>query len=308
MRMNKSEKNFDAGLRILEVLKVLLNENLKKVEVIEKLKSNDAIESVYSQEAFVKYFNTLEALGFELERAKNKYILLNAIYSIDITKKEKELLQQIILKNRSLYRNKNTKDFKTAISKINKYLEPRYSIEELSLMFDKEEMQGNDNLRDKLLLSIGNMIIDNQQVVLKYWRTKNKIEELKVELKDIVEKNKNIFVRCYCPSVARNKNINIDSIVELNQLPNKSQNKSCLNSVVFELYGRLMSSYKLKPSEKVINFSPNHIAVSNSEEDKDILLRRLLKYGENCRIVKPKSLKDEMIELTNEMLKNLEGN
>ena len=87
--MKKSEKKFDAGLRILEVLKVLLNENLKKVEVIEKLKNNDSIESVYSQEAFVKYFNTLEALGFELERVKNKYILLNALYRIDITEKEK---------------------------------------------------------------------------------------------------------------------------------------------------------------------------------------------------------------------------
>lgn len=308
MRMKKSEKNFDAGLRILEVLKVLLNENLKKVEVIEKLKNNDSIESVYTQETFVKYFNTLEALGFELERVKNKYILLNALYSIDVTKKEKELLEQLILKNRSLYSDKYTKDLKTAILKINKYLEPKYSINELSLLFEKEKMLGNDNLKDKLLLSISNMIIDNQQVILKYWRTKNQIEELKVELKEIVEKNKNVFVYCYCPSLGRNKNINIDSIVELNQLPNKSQNRNCLNSVVFELYGRLASSYKLKPSEKVINFNQNYITISNSGEDKDILLRRLLKYGENCKIVTPKSMKKEMIDLTNEMLKNLEEN
>lgn len=306
--MKKSDKNFDAGLRILEVLKLLLNENLKKIEVIEKLKSNETLESVYTQETFVKYFNTLEALGFELERVKNKYILLNALYSIDITKKEKELLEQVILKNRSLYNDKNTKYLKTAIIKINKYLEPKYSIDELSLFFEKEKMQGNDNLKDKLLLSISNMIVDNQQVILKYWKTKKQVEELKVELKDIIEKNKNIFVHCYCPQFGRNKNINIDSIVELNQLPNKSQNKSCLNSVVFELYGRLASSYKLKSSEKVINFNQNYITVSNSEEDKDILLRRLLKYGENCKIVTPKSMKKEMIELTNEMLKNLEGN
>lgn len=306
--MKKSDKNFDAGLRILEVLKVLLNENLKKVEVIEKLKNNNLIETVYTQEAFVKYFNTLEALGFELERAKNKYILLNALYSIDITKKERELLEQIILKNKSLYESKNLKDLKTAMSKINKYLEPKFSRDELSSMFDICVMHENNDFRDKLLLSIGNMIIDNQQVMLKYWRTKNQMEELKVELKDIVEKNNSIFVYCYCPTLGRNKNINLNSIVELKQLPNKSQNISCLNSVVFELHGRLMRAYKLKPSEKVINFNQNYITVSNSEDDKDILLRRLLKYGESCKIVSPKSLKAEMLELTNEMLKNLEGN
>ena len=306
--MKKSEKKFDAGLRILEVLKVLLNENLKKVEVIEKLKNNDSIESVYSQEAFVKYFNTLEALGFELERVKNKYILLNALYRIDITEKEKELLERIILKNRSLYSDKYTEDLKTAISKINKYIEPKFSINELSLLFEKEKMQENYELKNRLLLSISDMIIDNQQVILKYWRTKNQIEELKVELKEIVEKNKKVFVYCYCPTLGRNKNIDVDTIVELNQLPNKSQNRNCLNSVVFELYGRLASSYKLKPSEKVINFNQNYITVSNTEEDKDILFRRLLKYGESCKIVTPKSMKKEMIEVTNKMLKNLEEN
>ena len=306
--MKKSEKKFDAGLRILEVLKVLLNENLKKVEVIEKLKNNDSIESVYSQEAFVKYFNTLEALGFELERVKNKYSLLTALYRIDITEKEKELLERIILKNRSLYSDKYTEDLKTAISKINKYIEPKFSINELSLLFEKEKMQENYELKNRLLLSISDMIIDNQQVILKYWRTKNQIEELKVELKEIVEKNKKVFVYCYCPTLGRNKNIDVDTIVELNQLPNKSQNRNCLNSVVFELYGRLASSYKLKPSEKVINFNQNYITVSNTEEDKDILFRRLLKYGESCKIVTPKSMKKEMIEVTNKMLKNLEEN
>ena len=90
------------------------------------------------------------------------------------------------------------------------------------------------------------------------------------------------------------------------QLPRKAQEINYLNTVVFELYGRLANSYKLKPSESVINFEQGKIVVSNSEEDRDVLLRRLLKYGENCKIVTPKSMQEEMISLTNEMLKNLE--
>ena len=116
-----------------------------------------------------------------------------------------------------------------------------------------------------------------------------------------------MVVLCYLPNFARNIKINIDSIIELNQLPKKSKGTTCLNSVVFELYGRLVSSYKLKPSEKVINFSNSCITVSNTAEDKDVLLRRLLKYGENCKIITPKSMQNELLELTNEMLKNLEG-
>ena len=116
--MNKSEKNFDAGLRVLEVLKVLLNENLKKIELIEKLKSNTVVECVYTQEAFVKYFNTLEALGFELERIKNQYILSNALFKIDLSKEEKELLERLITETNSLYNKNFELSTKTAFNKI----------------------------------------------------------------------------------------------------------------------------------------------------------------------------------------------
>lgn len=306
--MNKSEKNFDAGLRVLEVLKVMLNENLKKIELIEKLKNNSVVECVYTQEAFVKYFNTLEALGFELERVKNNYILANALFKIDLSKEEKELLEKLILESKSLY-NKNIElNVKTAVNKINKYISPKFTNEQLSNLFDNESKFDSDVVNNNLLLSIKNMIADNLLVKIKFRKNKNLIEETIVELKEIVEKNNRRFVLCYLPDLARNIKINIDSIIELNQLPKKSKGTTCLNSVVFELYGRLVSSYKLKPSEKVINFSNNCITVSNTAEDKDTLLRRLLKYGENCKIITPKSMQNELLDLTNEMLKNLEGN
>lgn len=306
--MNKSEKNFDAGLRVLEVLKVMLNENLKKIELIEKLKNNSVVECVYTQEAFVKYFNTLEALGFELERVKNNYILANALFKIDLSKEEKELLEKLILESKSLY-NKNIElNVKTAVNKINKYISPKFTNEQLNNMFSYENNLDNGVVHSNLLISIKNMIADNLLVKIKFRKNKNLIEETIVELKEIVEKNNKRFVLCYLPDLARNIKINIDSIIELNQLPKKSKGTTCLNSVVFELYGRLVSSYKLKPSEKVINFSNNCITVSNTAEDKDTLLRRLLKYGENCKIITPKSMQNELLDLTNEMLKNLEGN
>ena len=37
-----------------------------------------------------------------------------------------------------------------------------------------------------------------------------------------------------------------------------------------------------------------------------LLLKRLLKYGENCKIIQPKSLRDEFFAMTDDILKNLE--
>ena len=122
--MRKSEKKFDTSLRILEILKVLLNENIKKIDLIEKLKSNGNIGTVYTQEAFIKYFNTLQIMGFELEKVKNIYILQNALHQVDITQEEKNILTKIVEDYRNLSNKTVEKNLRSAISKINKYINP----------------------------------------------------------------------------------------------------------------------------------------------------------------------------------------
>ncbi|MBE7705020.1 MAG: WYL domain-containing protein [Cyanobacteria bacterium SIG29] len=305
--MKKSDKNFDTGLRILEVLKALLNENLKKIELIEKLKVDGKIDNVSTLEAFIKYFNTLEIMGFELEKVKNIYALKNALYQVDVTNEEKNLLSKIIEDN-AIFRKKSTqKHLKSAISKMNKYFNSPFSLLEIDELFKKEVKVEYDEVKEKLIHTISNFIEAQLLVKIIYKKNNGQNEKLTVELKELLEKNERIFVLCYCPSTARNKKIAIDKIVSLSQLPRKSQGTSCLNSVIFELYGRLANSYKLKPSEKVIDFGTNKITVSNSEEDREILLHRLLKYGDNCKLISPKEMKKELLDLTKAMLKNLEG-
>ena len=77
--MKKSEKNHDTGLRVLEVLKILLENEVAKKDLIVQIKTNNLVENVYTYEAFLKYFNTLEFAGFNVCRDKNKYKLINAL-------------------------------------------------------------------------------------------------------------------------------------------------------------------------------------------------------------------------------------
>ena len=94
--MTRPEKNFDTGLRILEVLKILMVDNAAKDEMIEKLKETSNFADVYTYEAFIKYFNTFEASGLNIEKKKNKYALKNAIITTDLSGKEKNILQKLI--------------------------------------------------------------------------------------------------------------------------------------------------------------------------------------------------------------------
>ncbi len=304
--MKKPEKNHDTGLRILEVLKILLEKNLSKIELIEKLKENDSVENVYSQEAFLKYFNTFELSGLKLNKFQGKYSLNNALLKTNLSKKEQEMLIFLINSITKLNNKSEEEIMKNFFLKIDKYVDIDLN-NELNNIANKETSIQNSNIRNNIIATLKNLIYEEQRVNITYKKKDNTEETDTFELKEIIEKDNCIYIVCYSPLLGRNRKININSIKSLNQLPQKISGVCYLNSIVFEVYGRLASLYRLKPSEKVIDFSNNHLTISNTEEDKDSLLLRLLKYGENCKIIRPKSLQEEFINLTNDILKNLEA-
>lgn len=304
--MAKLEKQFDTGIRILEILKILLNDNITKANLIEKLSSVSDVEQVYTLEAFIKYFNTIEIAGFKLNRAKNIYRLENALKYLKLTDEEKELLLKVLSKTELLYDEKQEEAVKQASYRILKYLNNDIKEETLEKIFNPNKMSSNDEETKNIVSTLNKLKNDKQMVKIQYESKTNKNNELLVEIRKIEERNNKITLVCYIPERKRNKRIDLDSIMKLAQLPTKASESTFYNSIVFEVYGRLAYLYKLKDSEKVINFSNKHLVISNSEEDKDILLRRLLKYGENCKIIKPVEIQEEFVSLTNEILKNLE--
>ncbi len=304
--MRKPEKNHDTGLRILEVLKILLEKKLTKNELIEKLKENDSVGNVYSQEAFLKYFNTFELLGLKVQKTQGKYSLKNALLKTNINREEQEILFLLIDSIKKLNNKSEEEIIKKIISKLDKYLDVELE-QKLNEIENRERYISNSLIRNNVVETLKQMLYESQRISITYKKKDGINESDIIELKEIIEKNDSVFIVCYSPLYGRNKKICVDSIISLKQLPQKTSGVCYLNSIVFEVYGRLASLYRLKPSEKVINFSNNHLTISNTEEDKDTLLLRLLKYGENCRIIRPKSLQEEFIKLTNDILKNLEA-
>ena len=304
--MNQPEKKHCTVLRILEVLKILLEKDVSRQELLENLKKKAGYEEVYSNEVILKYFNTFELLGLKLRRDKNLNGLENALLQIELSKSEYKMLHKLISSVKKLNNKSEEEIISSLIYKIDKYI-PENIIAVLNNSMEKERFIHNTNVKENVIHTLKDMIYDNQNVNITYINKSGEEETSIFEIKEIIEQKKDIVIVCYDSKMGRNRKISINAIKEMKQSPKKASGVSMLNSVVFEVYGRLASLYKLKPSEKVINFSNNHITISNTEEDKDVLIHRLIKYGENCRIIRPQSVQNEFLELTDNILKNLEA-
>ncbi len=301
--MTKSEKSYDTALRIFEILKILLDKDLSKSDLMEEVKDNSLFANIYTAEAFIKYFNTLEILGFKIEKSKNIYKLRNTFYKINLTEEEKNVLISFIKYIRILHNTEIETQLRNFFYKILKYIPEENQNEILNAI-----NQNAENLDDynNLISNIEKLISDGQQISLTYSKSNKTIETIIVELKHITEKNGNFQIVCYDLSKHRNRKIYLNSIISLKQMPSRIKNVECSNSVVFKLYGRLAKAYKIKEDEKMINFENGYLIISNSGNDREGLLKRLLKYGENCKIERPKDAIDEFIALTDDVLKNLE--
>lgn len=306
--MVKAEKQFDTGLRILEILKILLNGNLSKNNLINKLNMNSDIEQVYTFEAFIKYFNTVELMGLKLNREKNIYKLENALTYLNLNAKEKELYLKLLSNVKYLYDERLENAVKSLTYRTLKYFNNEISQSTVDGIFENRQTGLGAEKQRCITETINKFINDKLMVKIDYGRKNGAITSITVEIRKAEQINGKMVLTCYSPEKRRNKKIFLDSVVSFSQLPDKVSEAKIMNTIVFEVYGRLAYLYKLKPSEKVINFSDSHLIISNSEEDKDSLLRRLLKYGENCKVIKPAEVREEFISLTGEILKNLGEN
>ena len=101
------------------------------------------------------------------------------------------------------------------------------------------------------------------------------------------------------------KELNPDDIKEVNILPQKANNKFIPTTVLFELKSKLARKYQIRDNEQVLRInSSGDFVITNRFEDKTKLLHRLMRYGDNCKIISPKSYVNDMKQLIDETLQN----
>lgn len=302
-------KKNDTGIRVLEILKMLIKEPISADQLIKEIESRSNIESIYNKETLLKYFNTLELVGLKIRKKKdNKYFLENLPVSIDLTEEEIKVLCLIEGYVKKLYQ----KRLEVPLTELINNLEKSFSKETL---FIYQSIRANNRMQTDIdFLSNASLIrkfekycLDAQKLKIEYQSKSSRISEtFIVEPKNIIYDADVVYILVYNPALAQNQKLLLENIKSVNQLPQKINFSTTPNAVVFELKGRLAKAYKLKSDEKIINYNPNKVIVSNSAEDKNILFKRLLKYGEHCKILQPKSAQREFLTMVDKVMLNLE--
>ena len=315
--MEKKIKISATAYRVLLLL-LHLNDGQGKVDNLNMIFSTDKYTSRYfSKEVILKYISTLRTANYDISKptaANNyNYELNKSPVLIELSNEQIKNLAVMLYYAESLHQNKIIDNYNSFLKKIKKFI----PVNQVQLL-NKEIKKQGENLETgffkhapygELIKKIEKYLMEKQRVSVKYKRHGDcEKEQVVLELKNIKYDEQEIYIAGYNPINEQALSIKFSQIIEIKQLPTKSQYNQMLSPVTFELKGQLAKIYRLYEDEKItsVNEKSSTITVTAYVDDKEMLIKRLLKYGENCEVVYPKHAQNDMIKIINQTLKNYE--
>jgi predicted DNA-binding transcriptional regulator YafY len=161
-----------------------------------------------------------------------------------------------------------------------------------------------------LIIQFEKYCVEEQRIIITY---KLPIEEeekhIVLEPNSIKYDLNEVYIYGFSPITGEKQLLQMDYIISIKQLPVKSKYNYALSPLIFKLKGRVASGYRAYEGEKVteIDELTGSITVSAYVEDHNMVLNRLLKYGDQCEILYPKSLRNRVVKTIQDALKNYES-
>lgn len=304
MTKKLSEKYNDSCIKLFEFIKMLYNDTAEFKKVIDLFSDGKYDGTSNTHVTLNKYLNALKIFGIRVKKIKHKYKMLSPLYKISFNNEDLRSINKLKDAESLLPEGLTKQNFDNFINE----LEIRYDENTQNLKRNSENLK---NLNFDFYYSSPEEQIklcekycqDNMKLEIIY----NDDEEINIICSPIetVYLKRRIYLKVLGNSGSRIYEIPLDNIKSIKQLPSSSGTASIPSTVVYRIKNRLAKNYKMKEWEHLdkIESDGNKIII-NKNEDFNILLKRLMKYGTECELISPRFLREEMINLINKTLSN----
>lgn len=305
----KLPKKFNiSGVRMLKLLGLLYQGDTQVKDVIKLFYDTPKQREANSVHvSLCKYLNTLKIIGIRVEKHKDKYEAYNLPYTYSFTAKELETIQKFKQCSDLILDGKSKESF----DKFIKALENRYDDNTQTLVntIDKTDLLDFSfyfkSMKEQLA-ECEKYISDNQILDILYALKGGDERRVSGRPLEINFGKRSAFLKLYNHKDSQIYEIALKNIRSIIQSPQKSGTQMAhTTSIVFKLHGRLAENYELKENE-ICKGTDNEgsLIIVNQNEDITILLHRLLRYGKNCTVCTPISVREQMKELIEQTIAN----
>ncbi|HIT92194.1 MAG TPA: WYL domain-containing protein [Candidatus Stercorousia faecigallinarum] len=306
MAKKLTEKYNDSCVKLFEFIKMLYEGEVEFKKVIDHFSNGEYDGTSNTHVTLNKYLNAMRIFGIKVKKINNKYHMFSSLYKIKLDLNDLKSIGLLKEACSILPAGKNKTNCEHFIHDLEvRYDEAAQSLEQIA-----------DNTKNLHLSFYHSEMVEQVKQCEKYCQDKLKLEIIFTNdkgeeinllcspIEQIYQKRK-ICLKVLGNNGSRVYEIPIENIKSVKQLPISTSSQSIPTTVVYRIKNRLARNYKLRDWERLdrIEADGSHIIV-NKNEDLNLLIKRLMRYGTECEICSPKFLKEEMIERINKTLEN----
>lgn len=305
MDKNKISNTY-ASYRVFETLKCLITKPVSIDEILQHLENIDDDDKNYSKSVIYKYISTLKFMGFGIQKTQGKYTINSLPFKLLFTQED---ITAIAILNTTIDLIPETK-IKNALIDFIYQLKIRHTsnFEEIIKSVNTKnilKLKSISNKEKEIMKKYEKLCNDNLSIKITYKDSDGVTVSKTCETIDVKFNDRHINFCCFDLRANHFIEITNDKIIKIEQLPNKNRGKYSSNTTVFKLKNKLAKRYTLRNDEKIIGYDENNnIIIANKKEPVNILLNRLIRYGEECEILTPKILRSNFTKLLDSILEN----
>lgn len=280
------------GFRLIAILELLYEKNLSKTEIQNAIFEKYKIQ--ISKETLKLDLNTLKEAGFEIKkgnRGNSFKFSLNKNFAM-LKFDRADALKLSLIKDFVL----ETADFQTVYN-IRKFYK------KISLFF-------NEDTKAQLLnFGFYNTIADNIiDAVIEFNKSENTCnitynsrsggkKETKAIIKNIIQRNKKVYVDCIFEDREDNVTLRLDNICNITKSTTEIPNKNIFQKPVkYSVKRSYFNIHPIEGNEKIINIDKNKADLELFETSTFFKVQKILSYGKNCLDIKDNNIKKLVIK------------
>ncbi len=306
MTKKLTEKYNDACVKLFEFIKMLYDGDVEFKKVINHFSDGEYNGKSNTHVTLNKYLNAMKIFGIKVKKINHKYRMLSSLYKLKFSIDDLKSIKLLKESEDILPEGKGKINFQNFIRALEiRFDESAQSICQVENSTQNLDLEFSNAEITNQLKYCAKLCQDKQKLEIIFTNTKGEeINLLCSPLEQIYEKRK-LCLKVLGSKGTRIYNIPTDSIKSIKQLPVSSSTQAIPTTVVYRIKNRLAKNYKIREWERVdkIEYDGSQVIV-NKNEDLNLLLERLMRYGTQCSIISPKFLKEEMIEKINKTLEN----
>lgn len=307
--MENSSKQIDSCIRMFALLRLLLEDNANFNQVVKVISDTDAPvtsdNSLYSV-TLNKYLNTLKIFGLNVKKEKGKYHLLNPLYKIDLMPEELKAFNLLKTFEDAENIDENTKEL---LCKVLKTFELRFSettqmrAQTLNSKYKANFVFYYDKFTNKIDICT-KFCREDYKVEIIYFQSRAREKKITCKAQKLLFRSKTALLQVLDLQSREIMSISLDKIISIKQLPMKTTPVFCTNRVVvFAIKGRLAKNYQLRKWEYIREVDDEWHIIVNKDESEEELIRRILKYGDLCKVIAPRDFREKIHSVLTNTLK-----